>query len=724
MKFPVPTRRRLLLLLVDLVFLIAAFWGAYLLRFEFQIPNRNFQQALVQLPMITALQLAALLMTRVHMVAWRYVGIRELVPCVRVALYAAVPLLILRAGLPSAYQALKVPLSVIVIDAILVICGVLGVRLARRLLYERSRRASASGIQDKRAILIGAGNAGVLAAREIGHGDTDFDVVGFVDDDPLKHGLVIHGIPVLGSTRELPRLADELDVDQAVITIANADSKTIQRILDICTRARIKARSIPGFYELLQGNVSINRIIDVEIEGLLGRDPIRLDSRRLELFVKGKRIMVTGAGGTIGSELGRQVARLGPEKLLLVERAEFTLFVVSEEIQGLWPQIDVIPLVADVGDRIRMSSILATYRPHVLLHAAAHKHVPMMEINPCEAIRNNVLATSTLGELAGEAGTEKFVLISTDKAGQPTSVMGASKRVAELVVQDLNLRHSAQYVAVRFGNVIGSTGSVLPIFQAQIRKGGPVTVTHPEMTRFFMTVREASQLVLEAGAMGAGGELFVLDMGKPIRILKLAEEMIRLSGFKLYEEIEIVFGGPRLGEKIHEELSLKEENLCNTRHPKIFVDGSISPKAETFGQPSNSSPGLRRELRSQTSRQASTSSFRGHSSESNRAPRRPRPRPELLTAPVAPPQTNPSRPSRPCRDKADGTCNGRVEQAELDHYPLCLAERQDIGVVIRLQLRCDPVDIEGLSVQMEGSSGVVGNHVRHIEPRQPAGRHL
>jgi FlaA1/EpsC-like NDP-sugar epimerase len=324
--------------------------------------------------------------------------------------------------------------------------------------------------------------------------------------------------------------------------------------------------------EILQGRMEVNRIRELQVEELLGREPIHLDRDEMNSFLAGKSVIVTGAGGSIGAELVRQVARFGPARLLLVERAEGALFNIHREIEEAWPELHLLPLLADVGDEARMRSIFAEHRPQVILHAAAHKHVPMMECNEVEAIKNNVLATHLLGRLAGEYAVDVFVFVSTDKAVRPSSVMGASKRVAELMVQDLNQSYErTQYVTVRFGNVIGSAGSVIPIFREQISRGGPVTVTHPEMERYFMTIPEAAQLVLQASTMGKGGEIFILDMGRPVRILDLAKEIIRLYGFQPDQEISIVFTGIRPGEKLTEELQIAEEQI-ETRHPKIFVN--------------------------------------------------------------------------------------------------------------------------------------------------------
>jgi FlaA1/EpsC-like NDP-sugar epimerase len=379
----------------------------------------------------------------------------------------------------------------------------------------------------------------------------------------------------------------ELDIDHVVITIAQASRADIRRIVETCERIPVRVRIIPGLYEILQGHVEVSRIRDVQIEDLLGREPVQLDEESLSHFLKDKTVMVTGAGGSIGSELAKQVTRFAPKRLLLVERAEFGLFNIERELREseivLAASTELLPLVADVCDEGRMRTIFKLYRPQVILHAAAHKHVPLMEHNPGEAVKNNVLGTCQLGQLAGEFGAEVFVLISTDKAVCPTSIMGATKRLAELVVQDLNLRSATRFVAVRFGNVIGSAGSVIPIFREQIRKGGPVTITDKRMKRYFMTIPESAQLVLQAGALGSsgrGGEVFILQMGEPVRIMDLAEALITLSGFKPHEDIKIVETGRRPGEKLYEDLTIKEEDVSVTQHPKIFINKIANRPAE------------------------------------------------------------------------------------------------------------------------------------------------
>lgn len=575
---------KLLQFALDLVVLIAAFLLAYLLRFDFAVPESELRHWLTRLPSVVLVQFAALILAGVYRFIWRYIGMGEVKAFLNAAWWSVLLMLIMRLGLAEHFHEWRIPLSVIMADTPLAFGGVLGLRVLRRVVYERERKRRkvihSSNGQKLPVLLVGAGRAGVLAAREIqSRSDMDLEIKGFVDDDPKKQRSVIQGVKVLGTTQDLPWLVRELGIDHVVISIAFASRRDFRRLLKVCEQIPVRVRVIPGLSEILQGKVQVSRIRDLEIEDLLGRAPVHLDEEGMRRFLAGKTVMVTGVGGSIGSELARQVVRFRPSSLLLVERAEFALFNIEQELCDNWPEQSLVPLVADVGDELRMRSIFTTHRPQVVIHAAAHKHVPMMECNTSEAVKNNVFGTRLLGQLSGEFGVDAFVLISTDKAVRPTSVMGASKRVAELVVQDLNQRYLTRYVAVRFGNVIGSAGSVIPIFREQIRKGGPVTVTHPDMLRYFMTIPEAAQLVLEAGVMGKGGEIFVLDMGEPVRILDLARETITLSGLRPFDDIEIIFTGVRQGEKLFEELEMTEEHLAKTHHPKIFI-GKIAAYPE------------------------------------------------------------------------------------------------------------------------------------------------
>ena len=569
--------RRPIQFLADVAILCGALFVAYLPSVNVQLAEFYLEVAIRQLPFVVLVQFSSLFLVGAYSILWRYVSIEDLKVFLKAALISGGILLVLRFGLTfTQFDFWQVPISVILIDTTLAFGGLLALRVVRRFFFEFGEKNKVFGstkprLKRKPALLVGAGRMGATLVKELtGRRQADIEIRGLVDDDPRKKGGSVSGYKVLGNTKELPRFVDELNIGEVVIALDQATGKEIRRIIDLCSAIPVKARIIPSLNEIASGRVSVSRIRDVQIEDLLGREPITLDDENLHEFLTGRTVMVTGAGGSIGSELVRQIINYRPKCILLVERAEFFLFQIGRELQEIG-DVEFAPLIADVGDEPRMREIFEKYRPEVIFHAAAHKHVPLMEVNAIEAIKNNVLATRCLGELAGEYAARDFVLISTDKAVNPTSVMGASKRVAEIVVQGLNRQHQTNYVAVRFGNVLGSAGSVVPIFREQIRRGEAITVTDPEMTRYFMTIPEASQLVLQAGALGSGGEIFILDMGEPVKIVNLAEDMIRLSGLTPYEDIDIVFTGARRGEKLFEELEITGENLDKTNHPKIFI---------------------------------------------------------------------------------------------------------------------------------------------------------
>lgn len=578
--------RRPFQLLADVAILTGAFFLAYLFRFDFRIPESYLDNALNQVPFVILVQFASLFLVGAYSIIWRYVSLEDIKAFLKAAFISGVILVLVRLLLsPDQFIRWQVPLSIILMDTIFAFAGLLALRVVRRFVYEvGEKRAFQLGKRRKErksTLIVGAGRLGAATIKEVvGRADTELDVKGFIDDDRGKKGGSVGGIKVLGTTDDLARLADELNIDQIVLAFDQTKSQNIRRVLDICRAIPVKAQIVPSLNEIAHGRVSVNRIRDVQIEDLLGRDPVELDTQNLHEFLTDKTVMVTGAGGSIGAELVRQIVEFAPKLILLVERTEFALFQIERELVKNFPETHFLPLLADIADAPRMREIFSEYKPQVVFHAAAHKHVSLMETNPTEAIKNNIFATKLIAELAGEFGVKDFVLISTDKAVNPTSIMGASKRVAEIVLQDLNQIHPTNYMAVRFGNVLGSTGSVVPIFREQILKGEAITVTDKAMTRYFMTIPEASQLVLQAGAIGNGGEIFILDMGEPVKILELAEDMIRLSGLEPYADIDIVFTGIKQGEKLFEELEITGENLLKTRHPKIFIGKIATYKSE------------------------------------------------------------------------------------------------------------------------------------------------
>jgi len=570
---------------IDIAMLSCALGLAFLLRFDWQIPESMVERLFRSLPWVVGLQFAALAAAGVQRFSWRFVSLREslrilLALACSTALMLSIRLIAGSIGgrdeTQEFHEALLLPIGVILINFVVAFLALTGVRVVRRLVGEHSHRTSLARNGSATAtavptLLIGAGAAGAMVAREIsGRPDLGIKVVGFLDDDPQKHGQEIHGIRVLGSVSALDDAIRRTGAKQAVITIAAASRTVIRRIVELCEKAGIPTKIVPGIYEIVGGKVNVSEIRTVAIEDLLGREPITLDDPAVATDLHDRIVLVTGAGGSIGSELARQIAHFRPKALILLEQAENALFNIHRELLAAHPKVTLIPIVADITDARRLEAVFSSHRPQVVFHAAAHKHVPMMEWNPGEAVKNNVIGTRNVADLAHAHRVRQFVMISTDKAVNPTSVMGTTKRVAEIYVQGLSQHSQTRFVTVRFGNVLGSNGSVIPIFQEQIARGGPVTVTHPEMTRYFMTIPEACQLVMQAGSMGEGGEIFVLDMGEPVKIVDLARDLIRLSGFKS-DEIEIEFTGTRPGEKLFEELSTSEEKASKTRHPKIFI---------------------------------------------------------------------------------------------------------------------------------------------------------
>ena len=578
------TLTRLTQLGIDLTVLVAALAVALLLRFDWAPPVEMLARLVLTLPYVVLLEYLVLVAFGVHRFSWRYIGLRETVriaASLGVATMVLVATRLLLGRLQFEWPVLRhgvLPLGAVAANYVLAVLGICGVRGFRRLLGERrEHRASTGPHTSVPTMIVGAGQAGHLVAQEMARNPgAGLRPVGFLDDDPAKVGMTVHGHPGLGTTKDLSALCRAHGAKQVLIAISRLPGSRMRDLRAECDAAEMPMKVLPGLYDIVGGRVNLSRIREVAIEDLLRRDPVTLDEESLASFLRNRVVMVTGAGGSIGSELCRQVLQFAPRELVLVEQAENSLFEVHRELTARSGLL-VVPVVADVCDAARLDQVVSAHRPSIILHAAAHKHVPMMEWNPNEAIKNNVGGSICVADAAHRHGCDAFVMVSTDKAVNPTSVMGATKRRAELYVQCLGERSATRFVTVRFGNVLGSNGSVVPIFKEQISRGGPVTVTDPEMRRYFMTIPEACQLVLQAGSMGAGGEIFVLDMGKPVKIVDLARDLIGLSGLREGEDIEIVFTGSRPGEKLFEELSSEKEGATKTRHPKIFIGRSHRP---------------------------------------------------------------------------------------------------------------------------------------------------
>ncbi|MDO6355556.1 nucleoside-diphosphate sugar epimerase/dehydratase [Caloramator sp. CAR-1] len=556
-----------LLVLSDIIFINAAIFLGYFFRFSWRIPPAYLERYKESFIPISIIMVISFYIFKLYTSIWRYASIEELLSViVAVSVGSAVSFIY------GVVMRNRLPLSVYFVMWAFTIMASGGVRFLRRVIMHFEGMQALSGKKGKRILIFGAGDAGAIVAKEMKkHSELGYIPVAFVDDDESKKGKYIQGIPIVGGRKDLEDIVEEMAIDEILIAIPSADKEERAEIIRLCSQTGCKLKTLPGIYELIGGKVTISQIRDVEIEDLLGREPVELNIDEIADYLKDKVVLVTGGGGSIGSELCRQIARFNPKKLLILDIYENGAYNLSMELKSQYKDLDQEVIIASIRERERLREIFKKYRPNVVFHAAAHKHVPLMEANPKEAIKNNILGTLNVVKCADEFGVEKFVLISTDKAVNPTNIMGATKRFAEMIIQAYDKVSKTEYVAVRFGNVLGSSGSVIPLFKEQIKKGGPVTVTHPDINRYFMTIPEAAQLVIQAGAMAEGGEIFVLDMGKPVKIVDLARQLIRLSGFAPDKDIKIVFTGLRPGEKLYEELLMSEEGLKKTKHKKIFI---------------------------------------------------------------------------------------------------------------------------------------------------------
>lgn len=579
----IPKNRIIALILMDIMAIIVAAFGALYIRFEFSfslIPSEYLVMFEHIIPVSIVVALFFFALWKLYKSVWRYASANELINIIFATTCTAIAQTVLCYALDQ-----KMPRSYYVLYwfllTVLITCIRFGYRILRILNNKRNDLTGRN--KGVNVMLIGAGAAANMILKEIENSAyLNLRAKCIVDDQPGCHGKLLRGVPIIGGRDKILSAVTEYGIDEIIYAIPSADAKTRREFLDICKETGCKMRALPGMYQLINGDVSVATLKEVDIEDLLGREPIHINTEEVLGYVRGKVVMVTGGGGSIGSELCRQIASHQPRQLIIVDIYENNAYDIQQELLWKYPELDLQVLIASVRNTNRINRIFETYRPDIVYHAAAHKHVPLMETSPNEAIKNNVMGTYKTAQAADRYGAEKFVLISTDKAVNPTNIMGASKRICEMVIQLMNQKSRTNFVAVRFGNVLGSNGSVIPLFKKQIAEGGPVTVTHPDIIRYFMTISEAVSLVLQAGAYAKGGEIFVLDMGEPVKILDLATNLIKLSGYKVGEDIEIKFTGLRPGEKMYEELLMNEEGLKKTANKMIFIGKPIEFDAELF----------------------------------------------------------------------------------------------------------------------------------------------
>ena len=579
----IPANRIIALILLDVMDITIASFVALYIRFDFRFKDiypqylKSYEHILIPTILMTLLFFA---IWKLYKSVWRYASANELINIVMANICASAAQFVLcwitGNSMPRSYSVLYC------FFLVLLTCGVrFGYRILR--IINNKRMSLAMKNIRSNVMVIGAGAAGDMLLKEIESSSyLELTAKCIIDDQPGCHGKLLRGVPIVGGRDKIQDAVRLYNIDEIIFAIPSADAKTKKEILEICKETGCKLRMLPGVYQLINGDVSVSKLKDVEIEDLLGREPIQINTEEVLGYVSGKTVLVTGGGGSIGSELCRQIAAHNPQKLIILDIYENNAYDIQQELVRKYPKLDLIVLIASVRNKNRMNQIFETYRPDIVYHAAAHKHVPLMEDSPNEAVKNNVMGTYRTALAADKYGTEKFVLISTDKAVNPTNVMGASKRICEMIIQMMNQKSKTNFVAVRFGNVLGSNGSVIPLFKKQIAEGGPVTVTDPNIIRYFMTIPEAVSLVLQAGAYAKGGEIFVLNMGEPVKILDLAVNLIKLSGLRPGTDIEIKFTGLRPGEKMYEELLLDEEGLKKTANRMIFIGKPIEFNSQEF----------------------------------------------------------------------------------------------------------------------------------------------
>mgnify|MGYP000027792694 FL=1 len=566
-KFKIAT-----LLVIDILLILVSYYIGFTVRFyqhdKLTEINLLFTKYSMNIIAFALIYILVFYLFKQYNSIWTLAGYREFINGIIASISATVINIFI-----SLFVSSRLPIMVSMIAGVMVMLNCCGIRILWRILRRALKFTEIKNKEDiKNVLIIGAGEGGALVLSEYKkYSYLGKKVVGFIDDDSQKLGTYINGIKVLGNRNNIIKIVQENNIDEVIIAIASIKDEILREIIDKCKETKVQVKIMPGVAEMIDGKFHINKIRDVDVEDLLGRESIKLDHEGIADYLEGKVVLVTGGGGSIGSELCRQIAKFEPKKLVIFDIYENNAYEIQNELKRNYPKLDLMTLIGSVRDKGRLKEVYSIYNPQVVFHAAAHKHVPLMEDSPAEAIKNNVVGTFNVAKLASEHNVERFVLISTDKAVNPTNVMGATKRMCEMVIQSIDKISKTEFVAVRFGNVLGSNGSVVPLFKKQIASGGPVTLTHKDITRYFMTIPEAAQLVLQAGAYAEGGEIFVLDMGEPVKIYELAENLIKLSGFEPHKDIKIEVTGLRPGEKLYEELLMNEEGLTETRHKKIFI---------------------------------------------------------------------------------------------------------------------------------------------------------
>ncbi len=577
-----PRNRIALLVILDLLIITVSGFLALYIRFDFQFSKMEMgyvDRELKYLPLNLMITLLLFVLFKLYRSVWRFASANEFLNVISACSASTLIQIVI-----MSFMKMRMPVSYYMMKYVILIVGVGSLRFAYRILRMlQEKRMGLRKDSRKNTMVVGAGEAGAMIIKEFQNSRyLDQKVCCVIDDNEAKQGKYLRGVKIMGGRDDIRYLAHELQIDEIIVALPSASQSQVKEILQICQETGCELKVLPGLYQMINGEISVSKLRKVEIEDLLGREPVKLQVDSVMGYVAGKVILVTGGGGSIGSELCRQIAVHKPKQLIIVDIYENNAYDIQQELKHKLPELDLVVLIASVRNTHRMNSIFETYRPDIVYHAAAHKHVPLMEDSPNEAIKNNVFGTYKTVKAADKYGVQRFVLISTDKAVNPTNIMGASKRICEMIIQMMNNHSKTDFVAVRFGNVLGSNGSVIPLFKKQIEQGGPVTVTHPEIIRYFMTIPEAVSLVLQAGALAKGGEIFVLDMGEPVKILDLAKNLIRLSGFKPFEDIPIEFTGLRPGEKLYEELLMSEEGLRETENKLIHIGKPIEFDEERF----------------------------------------------------------------------------------------------------------------------------------------------